>query len=183
VKKIEFLDGVRGLAILSVLVFHLLFMPIPTSSISIFWLNAGRFLMHGVTLFFVLSGFLIGSILLYNKSSRNYFKTFYIKRIARIIPVYYLLIFVYYLLKIVIMPDYDGSELNSGIPDWTYPFFAQSFYIPQNGLGPGLMSVAWSLCVEEQFYLFAPLFIFLFDSNKLIILCTSFIFVIVTVVI
>ncbi len=148
-------------------------MAIPNGNMSIFWLNAGRFLMHGVTLFFVLSGFLIGSILLHNRNSKNYFKTFYIKRIGRILPIYYLLILGYYLLKNVIMPEYDGSELNSGIPDWTYPFFAQSFYIPQNGLGPGVMSVAWSLCVEEQFYLFAPLFIFLFDSNKLVILCIS----------
>jgi len=173
VKKVEFLDGVRGLAILFVLIFHLLFMAIPISNMSMFWLNAGRFLMHGVTLFFVLSGFLIGSILLHNKNSKNYFKAFYIKRIGRILPIYYLLILGFYIFKYLLFPDYEGSELNSGIPDWTYPFFAQSFFIPQNGLGPGVMSVSWSLCVEEQFYLFAPLFIFLFDSNKLIILCLS----------
>ncbi len=169
----EFLDGVRGLAILLVLIFHLLFMPIPTGNMSAFWLNAGRFLMHGVTLFFVLSGFLIGSILLHNKNSKNYFKTFYIKRIGRIIPIYYLLILGYYIFKYILFPDYGGHELNSGIPDWTYPFFAQSFFIPQHGLGSGVMNVTWSLCVEEQFYLFAPMFIFLFDSNKLIILCIS----------
>ena len=172
-QKIDFLDGVRGLAILLVLIFHLLFMPIPTDNMPTFWLNAGRFLMHGVTLFFVLSGFLIGSILLHYKNSKNYFKTFYIKRIGRIIPIYYLLILGYYISKYMLFPDYEGHGLNSGIPDWTYPFFAQSLFIPEYGLGSGVMNVTWSLCVEEQFYLFAPLFIFLFDSNKLIILCVS----------
>jgi peptidoglycan/LPS O-acetylase OafA/YrhL len=172
-QKIDFLDGVRGLAILLVLIFHLLFMVLPTDNMPTFWLNAGRFLMHGVTLFFVLSGFLIGSILLHNKNSKSYFKTFYIKRIGRIIPIYYLLILGYYIFKYILFPDYEGHELNSGIPDWAYPFFAQSFFIPRYGLGPGIMNVTWSLCVEEQFYLFAPLFIFLFDSSKLVILCIS----------
>jgi peptidoglycan/LPS O-acetylase OafA/YrhL len=148
-------------------------MVLPTDNMPTFWLNAGRFLMHGVTLFFVLSGFLIGSILLHNKNSKSYFKTFYIKRIGRIIPIYYLLILGYYIFKYILFPDYEGHELNSGIPDWAYPFFAQSFFIPRYGLGPGIMNVTWSLCVEEQFYLFAPLFIFLFDSSKLVILCIS----------
>jgi peptidoglycan/LPS O-acetylase OafA/YrhL len=173
VKKVDFLDGVRGLAILFVLVFHLLFMAIPNESMPTFWLNAGRFLMHGVTMFFVVSGFLIGSILLHNKNSKHYFKTFYIKRIGRIIPIYYLLILGYYIFKYLLFPDYKGHEFNSGIPDWTYPFFAQSIFIPQYGLGPGVMNVSWSLCVEEQFYLFTPLFIFLFNSNKLMIFCLS----------
>ena len=72
-KKIEFLDGVRGGAIISVVVFHLIICAIPEQHYTLFWLNAGRFLMHGVTLFFVLSGFLIGSILLVNKKIKIIF--------------------------------------------------------------------------------------------------------------
>jgi peptidoglycan/LPS O-acetylase OafA/YrhL len=166
-KKIAFLDGVRGLAVISVLIFHLLFMVIPENFFNPFFLNAGRFLMHGVTLFFVLSGFLIGSILINNKQSKSYFKTFYLRRIGRILPIYYALLAIFYFLKYVYNPGFEISFLHSEIPDWTYPFFAQSIYIPKHGLGPSMLSVCWSLCVEEQFYLIAPMLIYFLTKEKL----------------
>lgn len=169
-QKIEFLDGVRGLAIILVIIFHLIIMVIPAEFYSPFWLNAGRFLMHGVTLFFILSGFLIGSLLLAYRNAKNYFKAFYLRRIARILPLYYLILGIYYITKYFLIPNYSGSELNSAIPDWTYPFFIQSAFIPSAGLGPGVLNVSWSLCVEEQFYLFAPLFIYLLSNPKVIMI-------------
>jgi peptidoglycan/LPS O-acetylase OafA/YrhL len=175
-KKIEFLDGVRGLAIILVIIFHLIIMVIPEELYTPFWLNAGRFLMHGVTLFFVLSGFLIGSLLLTYRNSKHYFKAFYIRRIARILPFYYLILGSYYIIKYLIIPNYSGSEINSAIPDWTYPFFIQSAFIPSAGLGSGVLNVTWSLCVEEQFYLFAPLFIYLFNNSKVILIGIAGIF-------
>jgi peptidoglycan/LPS O-acetylase OafA/YrhL len=168
-ERIDFLDGVRGSAIIMVLIFHLIFMPLPSGDFSIFWLNAYRFLMHGVTLFFVLSGFLVGSLLLYNKNAKNYYKAFYFRRAARILPLYYLLLLSYYFTKYVVFSNPQNSDLTSLIPDCSYPFFLQSFYIPKLGLGPGMLNVCWSLCVEEQFYIFAPILIYFIDNNKLII--------------
>ena len=170
-ERIDFLDGVRGCAILLVLFFHLIFMPLPLGTFSIFWLNAGRFFMHGVTLFFVLSGFLVGSLLLHYKNSKNYFKAFYFRRAARILPLYYLLLISYYFTKYVVFLNVQQAELSSLSPEWTYPFFLQSFYIPKLGLGPGMLNVCWSLCIEEQFYLFAPILIYFIENNKLIIIC------------
>jgi peptidoglycan/LPS O-acetylase OafA/YrhL len=170
---ILFLDGLRGIAIIMVLLFHFWILPLAQYLYNPFFFNLGHFLMHGVTLFFVLSGFLIGGILITNKSSKKYFQTFYVRRFLRIIPLYYLLLAIYYLLKFTIYSDLSSSITTSKIPDWTYPFFLQSIYIPEYGLGPRLISASWSLCVEEQFYLIAPAIIYYVPKNKLLILILS----------
>lgn len=172
-QRIDFLDGVRGMAIILVLIFHLVFLELPINAFSLFWKNAGNFMMHGVTLFFVLSGFLVGSLLLYNRESKNYFKAFYLRRAGRIIPLYYSLLISYYILKYNPFYNFIETDFTSSIPDWTYPFFLQSIYIPKYGLGPDFLAFGWSLCVEEQFYLFVPLLIYFFGNNKLIIISIS----------
>src|ERR1700755_1520169 len=88
------LDGVRGLAALMIMFYHFT----PDSS------NTGSFLhflkkisvigQSGVTLFFVLSGFLITRILLASKPNKDYFKKFYTKRALRIFPLYYLFLII-----------------------------------------------------------------------------------------
>src|SRR5580693_4277174 len=70
------LDGLRGIAVLSVVAFHL---GVPLFSLG--W--------TGVTLFFALSGFLISGILMDSRTSQNYFTTFYARRALRILPLYY----------------------------------------------------------------------------------------------
>src|SRR5579863_7722584 len=80
------LDGIRGMAIIIVLLNHAFSVP----ERHIAWLER-TFAMgwSGVDLFFVLSGFLIGGILIDAKGSPNYFKTFYARRAFRILPLYY----------------------------------------------------------------------------------------------
>ena len=87
------LDGLRGLAIFLVVFFHYLIgsfrMPVKpwqTQALALFGLT-----WTGVDLFFVLSGFLIGGILYDAKDSASYFKTFYLRRIHRIFPIYFIL--------------------------------------------------------------------------------------------
>lgn len=92
--RISQLDGVRGCAILLILIWHYFGNPYKTNQIiGLFW--------SGVDLFFVLSGFLLTSILLENYESGNYFKVFYIRRLCRICPVYFLLLGIAILLIIV----------------------------------------------------------------------------------
>lgn len=86
------LDGLRGLAILLVLLFHTFARPeVQHANWIIKSFNqVSLFGWTGVDLFFVLSGFLITRILLDAKTSTNFFKVFYMRRILRIFPLYYL---------------------------------------------------------------------------------------------
>ena len=96
--RIPALDGLRGVAILLVLLRHAVFgvssvQGIETHSRSTFlFLATGQLTWSGVDLFFVLSGFLIGGILLDVRSSPRYFQTFYLRRAYRILPLYFLVI-------------------------------------------------------------------------------------------
>ncbi|HWF12929.1 MAG TPA: acyltransferase, partial [Candidatus Acidoferrales bacterium] len=117
----------------------------------------------GVDLFFVLSGFLIGGILLDARASSNYFKTFYARRFFRIIPLYYAWILLYVILAPLIRTFFsesigpiqrvDGSIL-------AHLFFLQNFHeFLKTGASFWWFSSTWSLAVEEQFYLIAPLLV------------------------
>src|SRR5215212_4562930 len=87
---IKELDGLRGIAILLIIVWHYFVSLVPRELMGEDLWNQLAITWSGVDLFFVLSGFLIGRILLFNKDSKNYFKTFYIRRSLRILPLYYL---------------------------------------------------------------------------------------------
>ena len=150
--RIPELDGLRGLAILLVLIYHCAaFRPVHHSVA--YYLLAPRGLMwSGVDLFFVLSGFLIGGILLDNKNSPHYFSTFYRRRIYRIFPLYYLII----LLLLAGSFIFPSSFLfASQMPKWPFLFFVQNIFGIAHA--PMLVGVTWSLAVEEQFYLLLPL--------------------------
>ena len=163
--RIPELDGIRGLAILLVLVWHYFAVVANPAEGTLLWFAkvASRLTWSGVDLFFVLSGFLLGGILLENRESPDYFKAFYARRAARIFPIYYVVIFAFAVLNGLAL----GQE-NAGIrhmfdrpmPLWSYLTFTQNFTMASAGtLGATALSVTWSLAVEEQFYLFLPLLI------------------------
>src|ERR1700687_4769637 len=97
--RIPELDGLRGMAILLVLVAHYFAVPgtRAASLLNGYWFRLG---WTGVDLFFVLSGFLIGGILLEVRDSPNYFRTFYARRFFRIIPLYFAWILIYVVLSV-----------------------------------------------------------------------------------
>src|SRR5450631_2926935 len=90
--RIKELDGLRATAILLVVAWH--YLGRPSGPESLLW-KATHFGSSGVDLFFVLSGYLITSILLANRESGRYFSAFYGRRTFRILPVYYLMIAVF----------------------------------------------------------------------------------------
>ena len=147
------LDGLRFFAFFGVFVWHAL-----QNSPSLRpWVSYGTL---GVQVFFVLSGFLIGSILLEQRDRRdvtlaNKLKTFYIRRSLRIFPLYYLALLILLVLPLIGMP-YVGGSTN---------LFWNAFYLTNFrmyfGGEFGVLSHFWSLAVEEHFYLLAPLVIFL----------------------
>ncbi|MCC9166046.1 acyltransferase family protein [Pontibacter harenae] len=147
--KILALDGLRGLAIASVLIYHC------SSYFPIGWV--------GVDLFFVLSGFLLTGILIETKGSPIYFKSFFIKRALRILPLYYLL-----LTCAIIYSLTFGTPL----PHYSYFFFFQNFLtttLKSFPSGTNQLNHLWSVAVEEQFYLVLPLIVSLFQQKKLLI--------------
>nr|WP_051041107.1 acyltransferase [Fibrisoma limi] len=143
------LDGIRFLAVGLVLLDHWMVGRIEGVALGAL----------GVTIFFVLSGFLITRILLSSKDKLSdqpggglskYLKTFYIRRTIRIFPVYYLTLFV---LALVNEPPVREKFA------WL-ALYATNIYIAINHTWMGTVDHLWSLAVEEQVYLFFPLLLF-----------------------
>ena len=146
VKRLLGLDHLRALAIILVFVFHygrLFQHPEWTNTIS-------QFGWTGVDLFFVLSGYLISSQLFSSIAEQQAisFRSFFIKRFFRIIPAYLFVVAIYFLFPFC-------REKEGLAPLWKYLTFTQNLGLDLRT--QGTFSHAWSLCIEEQFYLFLPL--------------------------
>jgi peptidoglycan/LPS O-acetylase OafA/YrhL len=163
------LDGLRGLAILSILVWHYahLFKP-ADDSIAYYVMAAFRLSWSGVDLFFVLSGFLIGGILIDHRDAKNLWPVFYLRRGFRILPLYFfiLILFVFFLQDFS-WPS-NNEPLNDSLPLWSYATFTQNFLMGLRGtFGSSWLGPTWSLAIEEQFYIFLP-FLIVFLKPKLL---------------
>jgi peptidoglycan/LPS O-acetylase OafA/YrhL len=166
--RIPVLDGLRGIAILLVLLRHAVFGVSSVqgieshSRLAFVFLAAGQLSWSGVDLFFVLSGFLIGGILLDARRSPRYFRTFYIRRAYRILPLYFLVIGLSLLPHLLAQfsPARAARMSPLPIPWWSYATFMQNFWMAHLGVfGPSGIGITWSLAIEEQFYLTIPLLI------------------------
>src|SRR5229473_7035726 len=173
-ERIPELDGLRGLAIGSVLIWHYVVLPAvatPATPLS-YALVLGRLTWSGVDLFFVLSGFLIGGILLDARKATNYFRIFYTRRFFRILPIYaaVLLIFPVFLFAAKRMHRGDFTWLSTGaLPWYSYWTFTQNFWMTHaRSLGPNTLGITWSLAIEEQFYLTLPLVIRFLTGRRLL---------------
>lgn len=172
--RIPELDGVRGLAIASVLAYHYFFLAFSfrPGSLPAYLATTGRLAWSGVDLFFVLSGFLIGGILFDARESSNYFKVFYIRRFLRIVPIYAICLASAFALVSLAHSDVSGRFAwmwESQLPWTAYLLFLQNLWMA-SGTTLGLfgLTVTWSLAVEEQFYLTLPLIIRILSPRGLI---------------
>jgi peptidoglycan/LPS O-acetylase OafA/YrhL len=159
------LDGLRFFAFLLVFFFHALqWSP---------WGNwpVIRFGFLGVPIFFVLSGFLIGGILLDLKAKvRPGFglgaklKTFYIRRALRIFPVYYM--FIGILVLLMVLSGSSDPVARENLP-WHLAYLTnfRSFFVGMDRIRQGHF---WSLAVEEHFYLIAPLLVLVVSRQMLV---------------
>jgi peptidoglycan/LPS O-acetylase OafA/YrhL len=142
------LQGLRGLAVLGVVFYHC------RPRLRGTWLYGGaQWGWSGVNLFFVLSGFLITSILLESREKPHYFRNFYARRVLRIWPVYFVLLASCY----ANAPWFIGLSVPEAVrtaPWWAYLLFLQNlFHLAM----PPAISQTWSLAIEEQYYfLWAP---------------------------
>ncbi len=162
------LDSLRGIAVSLVIAFHVFkraayftkheALQFVSSLSYIGWL--------GVDIFFVLSGFLITSILLKTRDENSYFKNFYARRALRIFPLY----FVFITIILVFMPSLDPAftpQISRALP---YLLLYQ-----QNWMGlfsdihlTPFLSATWSLAIEEQFYLIWPAVVYFARRETLI---------------
>ena len=164
------LDGLRGIAILAVLMNHLLSVNFDgygrlykVLGLVVTWGQAG------VDLFFVLSGFLITGILMDAAGQEHFFKNFYMRRVLRIMPLYYGLLLLLALCTPLLHIQWHGIF----VPMMLYLGNMQRYKelsLPQNmGNAVGL-SHLWSLAVEEQFYLVWPWLVALTRSRRSLLL-------------
>lgn len=143
--RLHGLDHLRALAIILVFLFHYRMFGHPA------WVdNAGKFGWTGVDLFFVLSGYLIASQLFVQivKTKTIDLGAFFTKRFFRILPPYLVVVTIYFLFPYV-------HEREALAPLWKYLTFTQNIGLDLRT--QGTFSHAWSLCIEEQFYLLLPL--------------------------
>lgn len=162
------IDGVRAIAILWVFLLHVVFFhfgTFPGTVMGIFsgtwtqWIRQG---VLGVDLFFVISGYLIGSILLteYRESGGIQLRRFYARRFLRLIPVYVAVM----LLAAPFLQDIPRTAILADISPtgnlenaWSNLLYVNNFVTIQEQY----MGWCWSLAIEEQFYMLAPLLLLL----------------------
>ena len=165
-RHIPALDGIRGLAVLLVLVFHIFqFEPAPQQTLLRLGYSATRFGQTGVDLFFVLSGFLITGILLDTKASARFFVNFYGRRTLRIFPLYYGVL----VLFLLVLPRVLSTPLPGIGSVWLWTFSTN--FALSAGHDGGLVGHFWTLAIEEQFYLVWPLVVYCLSRANLIRIC------------
>jgi peptidoglycan/LPS O-acetylase OafA/YrhL len=170
-KRIPELDGLRGIAIGLVLFYHYFFLitQLRPGSVLSYLFAPGRIGWSGVDLFFVLSGFLIGGILLDARGASNFYTVFYARRFFRIVPAYLLLLVSYlFLARLAVGHASLGPLVENPLPITPYFLFLQNFWMgAHNTFGGNTLGITWSLAIEEQFYLTLPLVIRLVPPRRL----------------
>lgn len=170
------LDGLRGFAVLLVLLFHATLFGADRTPGAALFSALPSLGWSGVDLFFVLSGFLITRILLATRHSSSYYGSFWARRALRIAPLYYATL-VFFLLVAPRLPAL--AELNhrwsagaspEGIWYWLY---LSNWRVAFAGWDSQALSVLWSLAIEEQFYLLWPFVVRRLDDRKLLAVCVG----------
>ena len=173
------IDGLRAIAVLSVVIYHLQFQ-----------LNSTQILIGGfigVDIFFVISGYLISKILLKELAEKNtiFVKSFYIRRARRILPVLFFIILIFFIISYFyslppFLKNYAKSSLSS-------IFFVSNFYFLLSHINYGNIVSnlspllhTWTLSVEEQFYIIFPFILLIikrYFSKKILAITIILIFI------
>ena len=171
------LDGIRGLAVLMVMLCHFTATGLPdtpTGKITLRIFDAG---WSGVDLFFVLSGFLITGILYDAKGQSRFFRNFYARRFLRIFPLYYGFLILFFWVIPVIHPFTPRMEVMAARQGWLWGY-SSNLLMAWEGHWRFIvdwMDLAhfWTLAIEEQFYLLWPLIVFLLSRKALMQVCIA----------
>jgi peptidoglycan/LPS O-acetylase OafA/YrhL len=170
--RIVELDGVRGLALAMVLWIHC-FLVRPNSIIAKLADSIGGSMYISLDLFFVLSGFLITSVLIRTRDSEYRARNFYARRFLRIFPAYYfVLVFIFFVYPVFYAPLRESQAYHDAIYFFTYVQNFWQAWKPGKGnpAWPGLEHL-WSMAIEEQFYLVWPLVVWYTPPRRLVQTC------------
>lgn len=166
-KYLRFLDGFRGISILLVMFYHIFYIESPKSILETFFYKVASIGWLGVDVFFVISGFLITSILI---SKEINLRKFYKRRIFRIFPIYYILLTTVLIAFLINshfslgISGFNSVQLDGFIYNYLY---ISNFATVVYGSNFVPMDIAWSLAIEEQFYIIFPFIILFFGYKKL----------------
>jgi peptidoglycan/LPS O-acetylase OafA/YrhL len=161
------LDGLRGVAVLAVVFYHFAPDVMP-----------GGFL--GVDLFFVLSGFLITSLLVneWGGTSRISLSSFWIRRARRLVPALFLVLVAVGVYALLVPDKVDGQRFSVDglsalgyVANWRFISSGQSYIDQFLSHTPSPLRHTWSLAIEEQFYLVWPLVVWLCPPRLVAPLC------------
>jgi peptidoglycan/LPS O-acetylase OafA/YrhL len=148
-RRVEALDGLRGAMTIAVVLSHY-FGELPHG------LSPFMFGWIAVDMFFVLSGYLIGTLILEKMDRSNFFAVFYVRRVCRTIPAYFFCVVVVFLI-ILHFSARAWIDVETWFPLWSYLSFTQNFFmVSTESIGPHWLAPTWTLALEEQFYLLAP---------------------------
>jgi peptidoglycan/LPS O-acetylase OafA/YrhL len=172
------LDGLRGAAILLVVVYHATFFALARDHALTRWLVAPASLgWSGVDLFFVLSGFLITRILVRRRAAPNFFRVFYARRVLRIFPLYYAVL----VIALLVVPQIDALAEQSHFwarrasreTFWYWLFLSNVESALTGRFHHRFLGITWSLAIEEQFYLTWPLLAWWLAPRRLVSVCVA----------
>lgn len=183
--RMPVLDGIRGVAILMVMVFHFWLFGTTTGIGTTLWERVYSAVAGmgwiGVDLFFVLSGFLITGILYDSRGSQHYYRVFYARRTVRIFPLYYAsLALFFWIIPFVLTHLHHGefTDTHSSVWErlfaWTYLINWYEGATEFKGM-PLPLAHFWSLAIEEQFYFVWPFLVLTLARRRLMTLCVGLI--------
>lgn len=172
------LDGVRGLAILAVLVYRFglqgdFYLSTDPADTLPHWAATALALgQRGVDLFFVLSGFLITGILFDAKGEQSFFRHFYTRRVLRILPLYYASLVLFLLvIPCFLSPSQFPTKHAQEDQHWLWLHAANLSFLFRGEWSLGRLDHFWSLAIEEHFYFVWPLVIFLCNRRIAMWVC------------
>lgn len=148
IKHFASLDGLRCLSIVWVIGFH--------CQLTDFWHDVFRTGQYGVSLFFVISGFLITTLLLREQRANGEIslKAFYLRRTLRIFPLYYAALALYTVLVVVVEHGQERADFFHNLP--FFATYTNNWFVDKDASERVIFAFAWSLATEEQFYLAWP---------------------------
>jgi peptidoglycan/LPS O-acetylase OafA/YrhL len=173
------LDGIRGLAVLMVMVCHFAIAGLPETWVGSVVHRIVDFGGAGVDLFFVLSGFLITGILYDARNQPHYFRNYYMRRALRIFPLYYGFLIFFFFVVPRIRPFTPAMEKVAERQEWLW-IYGTNLIMAYEGrwiydVDWLKLGHFWTLAIEEQFYMVWPFLVFFLSRNALIRVCAGLI--------